>query len=206
LSNVSLAIGRPTLADRIFTRSLATDVILVVVGAAFTAVLAQLVIPLWPVPITGQTLAVLLVGATLGLTRGAISLAFYAVLGLVGLPVYAPQTDGSHLTGLVALHAPSFGYIVGFILAAALVGWLAQLRWDRNALKVFVSFVAGSLVVYAVGVPWLMAVTGLSLPSALMAGVVPFLIGDTIKALIAAALLPLAWLGVNRLKGKPEAK
>lgn len=198
MSNLTLALGRPTLADRIFSRSLAVDLVLIAAGTALTAVAAQLVIPLWPVPITGQTFAVLFVGATLGATRAALSMSLYLVLGVVGLPVYSPQADGSHLTGMVALQAPSFGYIIGFILAASLVGWLAQLEWDRKALKVFVSFVAGSLVVYAVGVPWLMATTGMSFTTALTVGVMPFLIGDSIKALIAAGLLPLSWKLIAR--------
>ncbi len=94
MSSITLAVGRPTLADRIFTRTLALDIVLVVAGAALTAVAAQVAAPLWPVPITGQTLAVLLVGVTLGATRGAISLALYAVLGIVGLPVFSEHSAG----------------------------------------------------------------------------------------------------------------
>src|SRR5215510_13938633 len=90
----------------------AINVALVLAGTALVSALAQLVIPAWPVPFTGQTLAVLLVGAALGPLRGSLSLGLYLVLGLVGLPVFAPQPDGSHLTGVTALMAPSFGYIV----------------------------------------------------------------------------------------------
>ncbi|MEO6115965.1 MAG: biotin transporter BioY [Pseudolysinimonas sp.] len=199
---------RLVLADRVFGRTVALDVVLVIAGAALVTVLAQLSIPLQPVPITGQTLAVLLVGSTLGWARGGLALVLYAVLGLVGLPVYAPQPDGSHLTGLTAFASPSFGYIVGFIVSAALVGWLAERQWDRKVLKALVTFAAGSLVVFAIGLPWLAVVLGrLGIPndlqSVLVAGFYPFLIGGVIKAVIAAGLLPLAWWGANKLTKKP---
>ncbi|RLK49580.1 biotin transporter BioY [Microbacterium telephonicum] len=186
-------------------RALAADAALVAVGAGIVAVLAQVVVPMWPVPITGQTLGVLLVGASLGAVRGASSLALYAALGLVGLPVMAPQPDGGHITGLALLATPSFGYVAGFILAALVVGRLCELRWDRTVPRAVVAFAAGSAVVYAVGLPWLAAVLstlGVAEGSALFgatlqAGLLPFLLGDVVKALIAGALLPLAWAGVR---------
>lgn len=205
MSAVAPATPRLVLADRVLGRSLPLDIVLVTAGAAFTALLAQVSIPLQPVPITGQTLAVLLVGATLGFVRGAASLALYLVLGLVGLPVYAPQDDGSHLTGLAALAAPSFGYIIGFIPAAAIVGWLSERSWDRKILKAIATFVGGSLVVFAFGLPWLAAVLGTDLPTTLEYGLWPFLIGGAIKALIAAGLLPLAWWGAGRLEKQRAA-
>lgn len=196
--SIATALARPTLVDRVIPRTLASDVALVAVGAAVTAAAAQLVIPMWPVPITGQTFGVLLVGASLGMVRGASSLALYAVLGLVGLPVFAPQPDGTHLTGLAALAAPSFGYIVGFVAAAAVVGWFAQLQWDRTALKTFVALLAGTAVIYAFGLTWLAIVlSSFGVPdvvgSTLAGGLYPFLVGDAIKAMIAAALLPATW-------------
>jgi biotin transport system substrate-specific component len=198
MSTVTLAIGRPTLADRIFSRSLVTDIVLVVSGAVLTALTAQIFIPLQPVPITGATFAVLLVGGTLGATRGAISLALYALLGLVGLPVFTPNADGGHTVGPAALFGGTGGYIFGFIAAAALVGWLAQLKWDHVAAMALVAFVAGSLVIYAIGVPWLAVYYGMDANAALNAGLYPFLVGDTIKALLAAVILPTAWTLVNR--------
>ena len=154
---------RLVLADRVLPRGIVTDIALVAGGALFTALLAQVTIPMFPVPITGQTLAVLLVGATLGAVRGGASLLLYAVLGFAGLPFYAPQDDGTHLTGLVALAAPSFGYIIGFIPAAALVGWLSERTRDRKVLKALATFVGGSLVVFAFGLPWLAVMTGATL-------------------------------------------
>jgi len=202
MSSITLTGRQPVLADRIVSRSLTRDIVLVAAGAVFTALLAQVSIPLWPVPITGQTLAVLLVGASLGLRRGASSLALYAVLGLVGLPVYAPQDDGSHLTGLAAVAAPSFGYIVGFVVAAGLVGWLSERTWDRKFLKALATFVGGSVVVFAFGLPWLAVVTGATLVQTYQWGLEPFIIGGIIKALIAAVLLPVAWWSADRLAAR----
>jgi biotin transport system substrate-specific component len=202
MSTIAIAGRQPVLADRIFTRSLAIDLVLIAAGAAFTALLAQVTIPLWPVPITGQTLAVLLVGATLGMARGASSLGLYAVLGLVGLPVFAPQDDGSHLTGFLALSAPSFGYIVGFVFAAALVGWLSERTWDRKFLKALATFVGGSVVVFVFGLPWLAVVTGATLLETYQWGLEPFIVGGIIKAIIAALLLPAAWWGADKLAAR----
>jgi biotin transport system substrate-specific component len=184
----TLAASRPTLADRLFSRSLTTDLVLIGAGAALTGVLAQVVIPLQPVPITGQTLAVILVGSTLGALRGALSMVLYLALGVVGLPWFTEASSG---WGVVA--GPTGGYIVGFIAAAALTGWLAQRSWDRRIVGAFVSMSAGTLVTFAVGLPWLAASLGLNLDQTLQAGLYPFLIGGAIKALVAASVLPLAW-------------
>lgn len=205
MSAVVPAAPRLVLADRVFPRTWVLDIVLVAAGAALTALLAQVIIPMYPVPITGQTLAVLLVGATLGWARGAASLGLYLVLGLVGLPVFAPQDDGSHLTGLAALAAPSFGYIIGFVFAAAAVGWLSERTWDRHVLKALATFVGGSVIVFAFGLPWLAAVTGGTFVQVLEWGLIPFIPGGIIKALIAAALLPLAWWGANRLAKHRES-
>jgi len=198
MSTLSIAYGRPTLADRIFSRSIVTDIILIAAGTALTSILAQIAIPLWPVPITGQTFAVLFVGATLGVTRAVLSMVLYMAIGLLGLPVFAPQADGSHLTGLAALLGPTGGYLIGFILATAFVGWLAQREWDRKWLRTLLAFVGGTVLIYAIGLPWLyVALTNLHAPNALQAtligGLYPFLIGDALKAIFAAVLLPVVW-------------
>lgn len=195
MSALAPAAPRLVLADRVFGRSIPLDIVLVVTGAALTAVLAQVAVPLYPVPITGQTLAVLLVGATLGAARGALSLALYAVLGIVGLPVFSDYASGVHV-----VLGPTGGYIVGFIVSAALVGWLSERAWERQILKALATFAAGTLVVFAVGLPWLAIALGLDLWQTLEAGLFPFLIGGAVKALIAAGLLPLAWWGADRLE------
>ncbi|MDQ1580570.1 MAG: biotin transport system substrate-specific component [Microbacteriaceae bacterium] len=201
MSNLTLALGRPTLADRIFTRSIATDAVLVVAGAALTAALAQVAVPLWPVPITGQTLAVLLVGSSLGALRASLSMVLYAVLGIVGLPVFSAA---SHGWGVVA--GPTGGYIIGFIFAAGLTGWLAQRSWDRRFLAGMLSFLAGSAVVFAFGLPWLAVSLGLNLEQTLQAGLYPFIIGGIIKAIIAAAVMSSAWFLIDRTSAASDTK
>jgi len=148
MSNITLAASRPVLADRLGARSIATDIAFIAAGAALTAGAAQIVIPMWPVPITGQTFAVLFVGATLGSLRGALSMLLYIGLGVAGLPVFA---EGG--AGLAKVLGPTGGYMIGFVLAAALVGWLAQREWDRKVLGTIGAFLAGTVVIYAVGLP-----------------------------------------------------
>ncbi|WP_298121363.1 biotin transporter BioY [uncultured Aurantimicrobium sp.] len=200
MSNITLAASRPVLADRIGSRTLATDVALIAAGAVLTAGAAQLVIPMWPVPITGQTFAVLFVGATLGSLRGALSMLLYVGLGVAGLPVFA---EGG--AGLAKLAGPTGGYMIGFVLAAALVGWLAQKQWDRKVLGTIGAFLAGTAVIYAVGLPWLSVALGQlgypnDLSATLQAGLYPFIPGDLIKALAAGGLLPLVWKLTSRTK------
>lgn len=191
---------RLVLADRVFARSRLLDVVLVIAGASLTAVLAQLVIPLPYVPVTGQSLAVLLVGASLGWARGAAALVLYVVAGLAGLPVFAPEEDGSHLVGPAALGQPSFGYLIGFVAAAALVGWLSERAWDRHLLTGIATFIGGTLVVFAFGLVWLAFAAGLDLAETLRYGLLPFLPGGVLKSLLAAGLLPLAWWGAAHLE------
>lgn len=192
---VNEAVLAPTLAARVFPPSIATDVVLVVGGSMLTAVAAQIAIPLWPVPITGQTLAVLLVGSALGATRGALSMVLYALLGIVGLPVFA---EGSSGLGVVA--SASGGYIIGFIASAALVGWIAQTARDRRLLGAVLSFVGGTIVTFAFGLVWLAAVLGTDLPTTLEYGLYPFIVGGAIKALLGAGIISTAWrlLGPTR--------
>lgn len=196
-----LSMNRKTIVDLVIPRSVAADVALIAAGAALTAVAAQISIPASPVPFTFQTLAVLLVGAALGSVRGALSMGLYAVLGVIGLPVFAPLKDGSHAVGLQAVLGATFGFVIGFIAAAFVVGLLAERNWSSHAVKMFVSYAVGSLVIYAFGIPVLSAVaTGGDI--AVAAGIMtPFLIWDAVKAIAAAALLPLAWAGVKKLKG-----
>jgi len=193
MSTIALPSRRTVLADRVFPRNLATDIALVLGGAVFTALLAQVYIPLPLVPITGQTAAVLLVGATLGAVRGASSLALYALLGVVGVPVYSEGRGGVD----VILGATG-GYIVGFILAAALVGWLSERQWDRKFLKALAVFVLGTAVPFAIGLPWLAVVAQLDLSATLANGLYPFIIPGLIKAVFVAALLPAAWWAADR--------
>lgn len=200
MSNFSLAASRPVLADRLGAHSLATDLGLVTAGAALTALAAQITIPMWPVPITGQTFAVLLVGTTLGAARGSLSMALYMLLGAVGLPIF---TAGK--SGLAYIAGPTGGYLIGFVLAAALTGWLAQRQWDRKIFGAFLTFLLGSVAIYAVGLPWLSVALGqLGRPNdviaTLQAGLFPFIPGDILKAVLAGAMLPITWKLVKRSK------
>jgi len=166
------------------------DVLLVAGGAGLTALCAQIAIPVpgSPVPITGQTFAVCLVSAALGLRRGVASISLYLVLGLIGLPVYSDASSGLH----VVLGATG-GYLVGFVLAAAVMGWAAERGWDRTPLKALPVFLLGQLVIFGLGVPWLAVVAHLDASSAVAAGFTPFLVGGLVKGALASALLPLAW-------------
>lgn len=200
MSNLTLAPTRSVLADSIGARSIAANITMVVAGAALTAGAAQLVIPMWPVPITGQTFAVLLVGTTLGALRGALSMVLYIALGAIGLPIF---TDGS--AGWHVIAGPTGGYLVGFVLAAILTGWLAQRSWDRKVVGAGVAFLAGTAVIYAVGLPWLSVALGQlgypnDLSATLQAGLFPFVPGDILKAVAAGVLLPVTWKLVSRAK------
>ena len=190
----SLTTHGTVLADHLVTnRSTAANIALIGAGAATVALLAQVEIPMWPVPITGQTLGVMLVGATLGAWRGAAALLTYLIAGLAGLPVFAGLTGG-----IASVAKPSFGFIIGFVFAAALIGWLAQRNWDRRPLLSLVAFFGASLVPFVFGVPYMWVAleqlgTDMNFALAMQYGVTPFIIGGIVKWLLAAALLPLAW-------------
>jgi biotin transport system substrate-specific component len=194
MTAVAPAAPRLVLADRIIPRHLVTDITLVVLGAALVGGFAQLYVPLWPVPVTGQTLAVLLVGATLGAVRGALAMVVYAVVGIVGVPWFSEAESGWQV-----IAGPTGGYIIGFVLSAFLVGRLSERQWDRKVLKALALFLGGSVAVFAIGLPWLSFVLGTDLATTLEYGLWPFIIGGLIKALLAAGLLPLAWWGAEKL-------
>jgi biotin transport system substrate-specific component len=179
-----------------------------VIGAALIAGLAQFTIylPFTPVPITGQTLGVLLVGAAYGPGLGAATVGLYLAAAVMGLPVLARNVEGGHDTGVHVLGAAfaSAGYLWGFLLAAALVGWLARLGWDRSFRSSVSAMFFGELVIYACGIPWLMHALGVDVQTALTYGLYPFVVGDTIKLLIAAGALPLAWAAIRRFQPGEE--
>jgi biotin transport system substrate-specific component len=172
---------------------LLTSAPLVVAGSVLTVLAAHVSIPLpfTPVPITGQTFAVLLVGAALGSRRGAASMALYVAQGLAGLPVFAGGK-----AGLAVLLGPTGGYLIGFIAAAFVTGWLAEPSWDRRPLTTALAMVLGNLVIYLVGVSWLAVFVGIS--KARLLSMIPFLPGDLLKILLATAALPGAWWIVQR--------
>jgi len=166
------------------------DTVLVVGAVLLTALCAQISIPVpgSPVPITGQTFAVMLIGASLGVRRGLVSMLAYLVVGAIGAPIFSGGSSGGH----VILGATG-GYIVGFLLAAPLMGWAAARGWDRTPLKAFPVFLVGQLAIFGVGVPWLAVAAHVSLSTAITLGFTPFILGGILKGALAGALLPTAW-------------
>ncbi|HJV04319.1 MAG TPA: biotin transporter BioY, partial [Actinomycetota bacterium] len=178
----------------------AADVALVVAGSLLVAALAQVSIrlPFTPVPITGQTLGVLVVGTSLGWVRGGLALALYLGEIAVGLPFAAEGRSGLEV---LTLSTASGGYLWGFVLAATLCGWLANRGWDRSVRSSLGVMLLGNLLVYLVGLPWLMAALDVPALEAFELGLYPFVVGDVLKLLLAAGLLPVAWWLVGRDRG-----
>jgi biotin transport system substrate-specific component len=187
---------RAVLADSLPGAS-ARDAALVLAGGAFMTLMTQIAIPVppSPVPITGQTLAVVLCGSALGAARGSLAMLLWAALGLF-LPVYSDGGSGlEHLTGATG------GYIVGFVVAAYVVGKLAERGADRRALVAFAVFVAGQAIVFGFGVPWLKVSADMSWSVAVHDGFALFIVGGLIKAAVAAAVLPSAWALARKVEG-----
>ncbi|MCX4558033.1 biotin transporter BioY [Streptomyces phaeochromogenes] len=167
------------------------DAALVAGGAALTGLAAQIAVPVpgSPVPVTGQTFAALLVGTALGTGRGLASLAMYALLGLAGVPWFAEGSSGATV---------SFGYILGMLLAATVVGALARRGADRSVVRMAGTMLLGEAIIYAIGVPYLAFAADMTLTQAIAAGLTPFLLGDALKAALAMGVLPTAWKFVKR--------
>jgi biotin transport system substrate-specific component len=187
--------------------STARHTALVIAGAIIVALAAQVAIrlPGTPVPITGQTFGVLLVGGALGFRRGALALLLYLVAGF-GLPVYAGHGSGVatllSMSGGHLVFGATGGYLLGFVLAAAVVGRLAELGWDRRLPGALAALLIGNLLVYVIGVPWLAIATGNDLGWAVGQGLLPFVVTDWLKLLLAAGLFPAAWWVVGRSPGE----
>lgn len=174
---------------------LVRDLVLVLAGSWLVALLAQVQIPMWPVPVTGQTLGVLLIGALLGSRLGTTSMIAYLVQGAIGLPFFAGGAAGT-----AVLVGPTAGYLAGFVVAAFVVGWLAERGLDRHMGTAVFAMIVGNVIIYALGLAWLSRFTGLE--TVLSVGMVPFIPGDILKIIIAAGLLPLGW----KLLGRKESK
>jgi biotin transport system substrate-specific component len=189
------AIGPVVLVDKWASNSAARNAALIGGLAVTTAVAAQISIPLpnTPVPLTLQTLAVLAGAAALGSVRAALGQGLYLLLALIGLPVLAPQTDGSHTVGHAVLSLPTLGYLVGFVISSFVVGKIAELGVTRSYLHTALAYVAGSAIIYLFGATWLAHAIHVKASLAIEYGVRPFLLGDAIKAVAAGALLPSLW-------------
>ncbi len=176
----------PTLADALVpNRSALRDALMVLGGSIFIAALSQVSIPMQPVPLTGQTLGVFLVALALGSRLGGLSVATYLLEGLVGLPVLAGFSGG-----IAKFTGPTGGYLIGFLLAAIVVGYLAERGWTRSVLLALAAMFVGTILIYIPGLAWLSKFVG---ADTIKFGLSPFLIGDSIKAAIAAAALPGLW-------------
>jgi biotin transport system substrate-specific component len=192
------AVRMPTLADAMLANIMApstatsalTKAALVLFGSLLLAVSAQFKIPLYPVPVTGQTLVVLLIGMTYGPRLGGITMAAYLFEGAIGLPVFA---GGS--AGMAVLFGPTGGYLFGFLLAAVAMGYLAGRGMGRSVVSTVIAMVIGNMVIYLCGASWLAGFIGFG--KAMAAGVLPFLYGDALKLAVAAGLMPLAWRAVK---------
>jgi len=194
-SSLSIPLKRGVLVDAIWARHAVRDAVLVSGAAALTALAAQVAIPVpgSPVPVTLQTFAVLVTAAALGPGRGALAQVVYLAAGVAGMPVFSNGKGG-----VETVFGATGGYLLGFVLAAYVVGWLSQRGADRRVASTALSYVAGSLLIYALGVTVLALSTGQSIGWAIAHGVVPFLLGDALKACAAAGALPLAWRLVGR--------
>lgn len=185
----------PTLAAALWPRSsLLRSALLALVGTVILWLSAKVQIPFQPVPLTLQTLAVLTLGVAYGWKLGGATLLLYLLEGAVGLPVFAGAWDEG--AGWQHLVGPTAGYLVGFVVAAVLCGWLAQRGWDRRLLQAAGAMVLGNLVIYGLGVTWLALQTDLN--TALTYGLWPFLTGDAVKVALGACLLPAAWKLLGR--------
>ena len=183
-STLALEITKP-LRNRKGLAHVLTEVGLVAGGTALMVVLSQFVIPMFPVPVTGQSLGVLLIGAALGWQRGAASVLGYLLLGSVGAPVFAAGAGPSVFMG------PTGGYLLAFLPAAIAVGWLAEKGFDRSIIGACFTFLVGHTIIFAMGVSHLALQIGW--PAAVESGLLPFIPGAAIKTFIATALLPVAW-------------
>jgi biotin transport system substrate-specific component len=168
-------------------------ILLIATGALFIFLTAQIYIVRTPVPLTGQTFGVLIVGGALGARRGFAAVALYVLLGLVGLPFFAEGKGGS----AVILGATG-GYLIGFIVAGAVVGRLAELGWDRHIGGAIGMMLIGSVLIYAIGLPWLAVVLHLSPADTIAAGLTPFIAWDVAKLAVAAGIFPTAWWLIGR--------
>jgi biotin transport system substrate-specific component len=183
-------------SERMYTR--ARHIILVLIGVLLIAIGAKvaIAIPGNPVPITGQTFGVLVAGGALGFRRGIAAAGIYVLLGVVGLPFFAQGK-----TGIEVIWGSTGGYLIGFVVAAAIVGRLAELGWDRSLVGAVGAMLIASAAIYVIAVPWLAYVTKHDLAWGFQNGFEPFILGDALKLGLAAAVFPAAWWFVGRRPG-----
>ena len=189
-----------TLADTLWPSKKATirNIVLAVLGSIALWISAKIQVPFYPIPMTMQTLIILLIGTAFGWRLGAATVLLYLAQGAAGLPVFAGTPEKG--IGLAYMFGPTGGYLFGFILAASLVGWLAERGWDRSVLMTGLAMLLGNVAIYIPGLIWLGSIVGWDKP-VLQWGMTPFLLGDATKLLLAALLLPCAWKLIGRKGG-----
>ena len=193
MSTIAVPSPRRVLADAVASSRVA-DAVLVVSGAALVGLLAQVTIHLGftPVPITGQTLGVLLVGTALGWRRASLAMGLYVAAGVLGVPWFAGHSSGVPMA--------TFGYLLGFVVASAALGWLASRGADRTVARAVTSMVVGEVIIFAIAVPWLAVSLHVGLVTAISLGLTPFITGEVIKAALAGVALPATWRLVDRTR------
>lgn len=199
---MALALTNKVLAEAIAPRQgaqlLAKQAALVVLGIAVLAIAAKIKVPMWPVPITMGTFAVLTIGAAYGARLGLVTILGYMIIGALGFDVFAGSSAEAY--GLTYMMGGTGGYLLGYVMATVALGWFAQAGWDRSAGKMALAMLAGNVIIYVPGLIWLGMLYGWDKPI-LQWGLTPFLIGDALKLALAAALLPALWKLVGRARG-----
>ncbi len=197
---LSVQTAYPTLGQQVIgtNSNLLTKMLMVVVGSLALWASAKIQIPFYPVPMTMQTTVVFMIGMAFGWRLGGLTILLYLFEGAMGLPVFSGTPEKG--IGLAYIMGPTGGYLLGFFFAAVVLGWLAEKGWDRNYFSTAIAMVLGNAIIYAVGVSWLGSIVGWDKP-VLEWGMMPFLLGDAIKLVLAALLLPLAWKLLGKSKG-----
>jgi biotin transport system substrate-specific component len=193
---MKLAAARPTLIDRIWPEATAPALrwaVLAIVGSLLLTASAKAQFPMWPVPMTMQSFVVLVLGMAYGARLGAATVGLYLIQGALGLPVFAGTPEKG--IGLVYMAGPTGGYLAGFVVAAAAMGWLAERGWDRTLSWSVAAMAIGTVLLFLPGVAWLAVLFGWQ--KAVAAGLTPFILGSVLKLALAAAVMPLAWKGVG---------
>lgn len=190
--------NRPaTLSHALFgAPSLQRQIAMVLFGSLLVAMSAQISVPMFPVPMTLQTLAISLIGLTYGARLAGVTLAAYLVQGAVGLPFFAGGA-----AGLPYMMGPTGGFLIGFVAMAWMTGWLVERGLDRGLLRLFVAALVPALLLFVPGVMWLWAIMPLSLEGAFVAGALPFLVGGIVKSAVAALIVAGSWQALSRREG-----
>ena len=192
----SFTLSKKTLAQALWHRenTLLRNLCLAILASSALWVSAKIQVPFWPVPLTMQTFVVLAIGMAFGWRLGIMAVMLYLAQGVMGLPVFAGTPEKG--IGLAYMLGPTGGYLIGFMLAAGVVGWLAEKGWDRNILTATLTLLVGNALIYVPGLIWLGAVIGWDKPI-LEFGLYPFLLGDVLKLILAAVLFPVLWRRVR---------